>query len=72
MKFLSLSEWLQQLQVEYPYAVRVSNYTPDMANHMAAWCMQHVGKSYHTWVNEHPTYRFKRESDAVLFSLMFT
>jgi hypothetical protein len=72
MKYISLSEWQHQLQVEYPYVVRVSDYKPGIANHMVTWCTQHVGMSYDTWVNEHPTYRFRRESDAVAFSMAFT
>ena len=72
-KFATLQEWQSQLETDYPYAVTVNPpivISGQMMN--VDWLREHVGEPYVDWINEWPTYRFKRESDAVKFSLAFT
>lgn len=75
MRFSNLKTLHEELETEYPYVVtmcKVQN--PFPGNHMHLdWLRAHVdSERYASWINDWPTYRFKRESDAVKFSLAFT
>ena len=72
MKYVTIAEWFKQLRTDYPHVVHVSHCTGQQKMLMQSWLVSHIGPVFDTWANVHPEYRFKRESDAVQFSMVFT
>ena len=73
MKFITPQQWHHELHVEYAHTVQVC-VDDDHMQHlkMHNWLVTHVGEPYVTWIYVFPTYRFRSESDAVKFSLVWS